>query len=58
MIAAKTNWKNIIVAIGKPKAGMPEAAAGTVACWSMNPAESAEDGLPQNGSHCSPNDML
>src|SRR5271170_1533241 len=58
VIAAKTNWKNIIVAIGKASAGMPDAAAGMIACPSRKAGESAGCGVPQNGNSCGPKDML
>ena len=58
VIAAKTNWKNIIVAIGKPSGGIPDAAAGIVACPSRKAADRAGFGTPQNGNICGPNAML
>ena len=58
VIAAKTNWKNIIVAIGKASGGMPDAAAGIVACPVRKAAERAGCGVPQNGNICGPKDML
>jgi hypothetical protein len=58
VIAAKTNWKNTSVAIGKARLGMPEAAAGMVAWPVVKAAEVAGEGTPRNGNHCGPNDML
>ena len=58
VMAANTNWKKISVAIGKVSPGMPDAAAGTVACPVVKAADVAKPGLPRNGNHCSPNAML
>src|ERR1700740_2708051 len=58
VIAAKTNWKNIRVAIGKVNSGMPEAADGIVAWPVRKFAEVANAGLPRNGNHSSPKAML
>src|SRR5215469_9365765 len=54
VMAANTNWKNISVAIGKASGGMPEAAAGIVACPVVNSDDSASNGLPRKGNHCGP----
>ena len=58
VMAANTNWKNMSVAIGKASGGMPDAAAGMVACPVVKTAEVAELGAPKNGNHCGPNAML
>ena len=58
VMAANTNWKYIIVDIGKAKGGMPEAAAGTTACPVRKAALSAGIGFPRKGNHCGPNAML
>ena len=58
VMAAKTNWKKISVAIGKASGGMPDAAAGIVACPVVKMAEVARPGVPRNGNHCGPNAML
>ena len=58
VIAAKTNWKNTSVAIGKARGGMPAAAAGITAWPVVNSAEVAGAGWPRNGNHCSPKAML
>src|SRR5215469_9494691 len=58
VMAANTNWKNMRVAIGKVRAGMPDAAAGIVAWSVVNTADVAKLGVPRNGNHCGPNAML
>ena len=63
VIAANTNWKYISVAMGKVRAGMPDAASGTVAWPSVNAAEVAKPGVPRKlcpaiDSHAGPNAML
>src|SRR5215469_18120960 len=58
VMAANTNWKNIRVAIGKARGGIPEAAAGIVAWPVVNTAPVAKLGVPRNGNHCGPNAML
>jgi len=58
VMAANTNWKNIIVAIGNASGGMPPAAAGIVAWLARNPASSAGSGFPRKGNHCGPKAML
>src|SRR5580698_8722638 len=54
VMAAKTNWKKTSVAIGKASGGMPEAAAGIVACPVVKMADVAGIGVPRNP--CSPID--
>ena len=58
VMAANTNWKKMSVAIGKASGGMPDAAAGMVACPVVKTADVARLGVPQNGNHCGPNAKL
>ena len=58
VIAANTNWKKTSVAIGKVRAGIPDAASGTIAGANSNAAEATGPGLPTNGNNCSPKPML